>query len=90
MKSMLMIGDAVFYCGQKFRQELCDKGGTPLKGWIHGTVKGEEDVFVVEFSEAKDGDYIMHASVLTQWKPPKDKQVGPDIQPRRKRASEDE
>lgn len=88
---ILNSGDAVFYTGEKFKQELSTKEGKPIKGWIHSRVRGRPNVFVVEFPEAKESDYIMSVHVLSQWRPPKtDKHAGPEVQPRRRRASEDE
>lgn len=88
---ILNAGDAVYYTGTKFKQELYTKEGKPLRGWIHSRVRGNPRMFVVEFPDCKEPDYIMPLSVLGQWRAAKvEKHEGPEIQPRRKRAREDE
>ena len=87
---ILNAGDAVYYTGNKFKQELFTKEGKPMKGWIHCRVAGMPRTFVVEFPEAKDGDYVLSLDVLTVRVPAKEKQAGPEIQPRRKRGNPDE
>lgn len=80
-----MPGDKVFYNGEKFKGELT-REGKPLAGWIHALVQNEDDVYVVEFPDAKDGDYIIPARLLSRARPAKtEKNEGPEIQPRRKK-----
>jgi hypothetical protein len=88
---ILNAGDPVFYTGDKFKQELFTKDGKPLRGWIHSRVRGNPNMFVVEFPEAKEPDYLMSIRVLSKWRPPKsEKHEGPEIQPRRRKATEEE
>ena len=89
-----MPGDAVFYTGEKLKQELSSKEGKPYKGWIHASVQGEEGKFVVWFPDTKEQDsYILHASNLTKARPPKVEKgrEGPVVEhmPRRRKASDD-
>ena len=78
-----MPGDKVFYSGEKFKNELT-REGKPLAGWIHATVDNEDDVYVVEFPDAKDGDYIIPARLLSRARTVSvEKNAGPEIQPRR-------
>jgi len=82
---IFMQGDAVYYTGEKFKSELT-KDGKPMRGWIHAPVDGEPGVFVVEFPEAKDGDYIIPSRLLSRARPPKgEKHEGPEIRPRRQK-----
>lgn len=84
-------GDSVYYTGEKFKTELTNKDGKPFKGWVHAPVLNQPEVFVVEFPDAKEGDYIMHESRLSKARPPRGKEHdGPEIQPRRRRKAEDE
>lgn len=91
-KIILNAGDEVYYIGSKFRSELVSKDGRPVHGWIHSRVRGTEDKFVVEFPELKEPDFIMSVDVLARWKETKEKSkhTGPEVQPRRKRTSEDD
>lgn len=90
--SILQSGDAVYYTGSKYRFELLTKDGKPMKGWIHAAVTNEPGVFVVEFTDLKDGDFIIPAEHLSKARPAKlDKQnYGPEIQPRRSRKGEED
>lgn len=83
-----MEGDKVFYNGDRFKHELT-REGKPVAGWIHATVKNEEDVYVVEFTEVKNGDYIMPARVLSKAPVQSDKVDGPEIQHRRVKQEEE-
>lgn len=88
---LLQQGDSVFYVGQKHKQDLLTKDGKPMRGYIHATVANQPNVYVVEFPEAKGGDYIMHVSLLTQYRPSKiETMQGPHIQPRRPKAEDEE
>lgn len=90
---IFMPGDAVYYTGEKFKMELTSKDGKPFKGWIHAPVLNQEGVYVVEFPEAKEPDYIMPASRLTKARPPKAERhttVEIEIQPRRRKKTEEE
>lgn len=90
-KPIFQPGDPVMYTGTRFRQDLYTKEGKPLKGWIHARVRGNPNAFVVEFPEAKDSDYVMPVSKLAPWRQPKaEKHNGPEISPRRRRATEEE
>lgn len=93
---IFMPGDAVYYTGEKLKQELTTKEGKPLRGWIHWFVNGEpgeHEKFVVWFPDTKEQDsYIIHRSLLTKARPPKQKQhSGPVVEhmPNRRKASED-
>lgn len=88
---LFMPGEAVYYTGEKFKQELTSKEGKPYKGWIHATVQNQPDVFVVEFPELKEPDFIIHRSLLSKARPPKGKEHdGPEIlAPRRTRKTEE-
>lgn len=83
---IIMIGDKVFYCGEKYRQELGGK-----IGWVHATVDNQPDSFCVEYPDTKEHDsFVQHTSVLTKWRPSKgEKHDGPDIQPRRRKKEDD-
>jgi hypothetical protein len=85
-----MQGDRAFYCGQSHHHELT-REGKPLVGWITATVSNQEDVYVCEFPETKGHDsYVLHASLLTPYRPPSGKREdGPVIQPRRKKKEDD-
>lgn len=88
MNSIFMMGDKVFYHGERHKQELAGK-----IGWIHCQVHNQKNVFVVEFPESKDHDsYILSGELLSKYRPPKEKQVGPDVEiaPRRRKRSDDE
>lgn len=86
-----MAGDPVYYTGEKYKQELTSKDGKPFKGWIHAPVVNQPGVYVVEFPDAKDPDYIIAASRLSRAKPAKtEKHEGPEIQPRRRKKTEEE
>lgn len=84
-------GDAVYYQGDKLKQELTSKEGKPYKGWIHALVQNQDDTFVVWFPDTKESDsYIMKASSLSKARPPKVEKVeGVEVMPIRKRKSED-
>lgn len=90
-----MPGDAVYYNGEKHKQDLSNKEGKPYKGWIHAAVNGQPGTFVVWFPDTKDQDsYVLHASVLTKARPHKtvEKQhKGPVVEhmPSRRKASDD-
>lgn len=88
---IFMPGEAVYYTGEKFKQELTDKAGKPYKGWIHSKVQNQPDVMVVEFPDLKEPDFIIHSSLLSKARPPKGKQHdGPEIlPPRRSRKPEE-
>lgn len=95
MSETFMIGDKVFYSGDKYKDRLAGKAG-----WIHAPVSNQPGTWVVEFPDTRNGkdqkdsdDYVMSSQVLTRWKPsPAElkKSEGPDIQPRRSRKNEDE
>ena len=89
---IFMPGEAVYYIGEKFKQELTTKEGKPHKGWIHAPVQNQPDVFVVEFPDLKEPDFLLHKSLLSKARPPKGKEHdGPEIlPPRRKRVVEGE
>jgi hypothetical protein len=84
MNELLMIGDSVYYTGERHRQELT-RDGKPMKGWIHHIVMNNPSSFIVWFPETKgDESYVMSHHVLTKARPAPDKrQVGPEIMPRR-------
>jgi hypothetical protein len=86
-------GDLVYYCGQKFKQELTGKEGKPQTGIVHARVVNQPGHWVIEFPDTKQNDsYIMSEKVLTKFRPAKTEQKydGPEVQKRRKRASEDD
>lgn len=88
---LFMPGDPVYYTGEKFKPELTSKDGKPFKGWIHAPVLNQPGVFVVEFPDAKDPDYIVGAAHLSRARPAKtEKHEGPEIQPRRRKKAEEE
>jgi len=88
---IFMPGDAVYYTGEKFKMELTSKEGKPYRGWIHAPVTNQPGVFVVEFPDAKEADYIIPAARLSKARPPKtEKHEGPEIQPIRRRKTEEE
>jgi hypothetical protein len=93
---LFLPGDKIYYTGEKYKDRL---NGKP--GWIHAPVNGSDTKFVVEFPDTRNSkdqedtdDYVMHASLLSKWRPEKDpkekKQEGPEIQPRRKRRDQEE
>lgn len=88
-----MPGDAVYYIGEKFKQELAGKEGKPYKGWIHAPVQNQRDTFVVWFPDTKEQDsYVIHASLLTKARPAKtEKHSGPVVEhmPNRRKREED-
>jgi len=91
---IFMPGDAVYYNGEKFKQELSNKEGKPFKGWIHAAVQNEPGAFVVWFPDTKEQDsYVLSADHLTKARPPKiEKQhSGPIVEhmPSRRKAAED-
>jgi len=92
---LFMPGDAVYYNGEKFKQELSGKEGKPFRGWIHASVQNEPGAFVVWFPDTKHSDsYVMSAANLTKARPPTlktEKQTGPVIEhmPSRRKASEE-
>jgi hypothetical protein len=92
---IFMPGDAVYYAGEKHKQELSNKEGKPYKGWIHAAVNGQPGTFVVWFPDTKEQDsYVLHASLLTKARPPKTESKecsGPVVEhmPIRRKASED-
>lgn len=89
---IFMPGDCVYYTGSKFKSELVSKDGKPHKGWIHAPVLNQPGVYVVEFPELKEGDFILAAVHLSKARPAKtDKyEGGPEIQPRRSRKGEED
>jgi hypothetical protein len=88
--TVFMPGDAVFYVGERHKQELT-REGKPIKGWIHAAVLNEPGNYVVEFPDAKEPDYIMSVRVLSRARPSKtEKHDGPEVQPRRRKKSEEE
>lgn len=93
--AMFTAGEAVYYNGEKLKQELTAKDGKPYKGWIHAPVMNEENAFVVFFPDTKDQDsYVLSGVNLTKARPPRiDKiQTGPIIEhmPTRRRKGEEE
>ena len=84
-RSDFAIGDKCFYNGDRHRNELGGK-----TGWIHSLVHNQPGTFVVEFSETKHCDsYVIHESLLTKWRPAKDKRTdGPEVQARRHKADD--
>ncbi len=90
---IFMPGEAVYYTGEKFKQELTTKEGKPLRGWIHWFVNGSPGKFVVWFPDTKEQDsYILHESNLTKARPPKSKEhSGPIVEhiPNRRKGAED-
>lgn len=93
---IFMPGDAVYYTGEKYKQDLSNKEGKPFKGWIHAPVQNEPGAFVVWFPDTKEQDsYILSAQNLSKARPPKavEKQAeGPVVEhmPNRRKRSEDE
>lgn len=79
------LGDKVFYCGERHRNELGGK-----TGWVHGRVAGQPNTFIIEFSESKHCDsYVLSGELLTKWRPAKDKRTdGPEIQARRQKTED--
>jgi hypothetical protein len=88
---LLMIGDRVFYQGEKFKQELT-RDGKPLVGWIHARVEGSARAYIVSFPETKRQDsYIMDINSLTKFRPAdNEKYDGPIVEPRRMRSEEED
>lgn len=93
---IFMPGDAVYYTGEKYKQELSNKEGKPFKGWIHAPVQNEPGAFVVWFPDTKEQDsYILSVQNLSKARPPKavEKQSdGPlveHIPSRRKKGDDD-
>lgn len=90
-----MPGDAVYYAGERFKQELSNKEGKPFKGWIHAPVLNQENTWVVWFPDTKESDsYVIHASRLSKARPPKAVERvndGPVVEhmPSRRKRSED-
>jgi hypothetical protein len=94
---LLMIGDKVYYVGQKYGDRLHGK-----PGWLHAPVVNEPGVWIVEFPDTRNAkdpedtdDYIMSVNVLTRQRPhgaerKEEKKEGPEIQPRRRRRTADE
>lgn len=84
-----MVGDKVFYSGDRHRQELT-REGKPLVGWIHATVVNQPHTYVVWFPDTKEDDsYILAAKWLTKVRPAPDKKHdGPEIQPRRRKRED--
>lgn len=69
---IFMPGDAVYYTGEKYKQELSGKEGKPFRGWIHAPVLNQDDTFVVWFPDTKEQDsFVLHASRLSKARPPK-------------------
>jgi len=91
---IFMQGDAVFYVGEKLKQELSGKDGKSHKGWIHARVQGEKNAYVVWFPDTKDSDsFIIDGRNLDKVRPPKVQkgtEGGPDIMPVRKRKTEED
>jgi hypothetical protein len=94
--SLFLQGDAVYYTGNKFKQELSNKEGKPFKGWIHAPVINQDGAFVVWFPDTKGSDsYILSGQNLSKARPPKaveKDQDGPIIEhmPSRRKRSEEE
>lgn len=90
---IFMPGDAVYYTGEKFKEELTSKEGKPFRGWIHAPVQNEEGAFVVWFPDTKEQDsYVLSEKNLSKARPPKAKQhSGPVVEhmPNRRKAAED-
>jgi hypothetical protein len=93
---LFMIGDKVFYTGQKYRDRLSGK-----PGWLHARVENEPGVWVVEFIDTRNNkdkqdsdDYIMSMRVLTKQHhaipAAEKKHEGPEIQPRRRKRDPEE
>ena len=93
---IFMPGDAVYYTGEKFKQELSNKEGKPFKGWIHAPVVNQTGAFVVWFPDTKEQDsYILSAGNLSKARPPKaveKTQEGPLVEhiPNRRKKSEED
>ncbi len=93
---IFMPGDAVYYTGEKFKQELSNKEGKPFKGWIHAPVQNQPGAFVVWFPDTKEQDsYILSAQNLSKARPVKTVEKakdGPIIEhmPSRRKRSEEE
>lgn len=69
---IFMPGDAVYYTGEKFKQELSNKEGKPFKGWIHAPVQNQPGAFVVWFPDTKEQDsYILSVQNLSKARPPR-------------------
>lgn len=94
--TMFMIGDAVFYTGEKYKGKLNGK-----KGWIHAPVINQPGCWITEFPGTRDtkdqndtDDYVISQRFLTHWRPSEKelkKQEGPEVQPRRRhKSAEDE
>lgn len=92
---LFSVGEAVYYTGEKHKQELSNKEGKPYKGWIHWFVNGEPGKWVVWFPDTKEQDsYILHESVLGKARPAKNvekQHKGPVVEhmPNRRKASEE-
>lgn len=93
---IFMPGDAVYYTGEKFKQELSNKEGKPFKGWIHAPVLNQSGAWVVWFPDTKEQDsYILSAANLSKARPPKAvekvEQSGPIVEhmPNRRKKSDD-
>jgi hypothetical protein len=82
---IFMIGDPVFYVGERHRQELNGR-----RGWIHAQVINQPNSYVVWFPETKEDDsYILSGRLLTRVRPAPDKKHdGPEIMPRRKKKED--
>lgn len=80
MISTFQIDDQIFYCGEKFSQELNGK-----IGWVHSRVQNQEDTYIIWFPDSKRQDsYVVAGKFLTKYRPPKsESNNGPIIQPRR-------
>lgn len=83
-------GDKCYYTGQKHYQELT-RDGKPLVGWIHAVVDRQENTYIVFYPETKHQDsFVLHASLLTAYRPSQGKRDdGPIIAPRRKKKDDD-
>jgi hypothetical protein len=89
---IFMVGDKVFYVGERHKQELTREGKS-LAGWIHATVDGRPGVYITWWPETKQDDsYVMSHHVLTKARPAPDKKQqqhdGPEIMPRRKKKED--
>ena len=87
-KEIFMVGDPVYYTGTKFAGELSGKGGMKAKGWIHASVVNEPGVWVVEFLDLKQPDFIIHESNLRK-AAVKSIEEAYEVAPRRKKSEED-
>ena len=97
MSEIYMQGDKIYYCGSRFRDRL---GSKP--GWLHAPVLNQPGTWIVEFPGSRkekdhsdSDDYVLSEQVFSHWRKEMDKetekkQEGPEVQPRRRRTSEEE